>query len=251
MHNILRMETVLKISQNKSELAGDLAAEIAGMVIKGELAGKPVTIALSGGSTPKLLFKILAEQYKTQVPWEFAHFFWGDERCVPPHDPESNFGVASSVFLEKINIPAENIHRMKGEEDPESEARRYSDEIVKFTRKRNGLPVFDLVILGLGDDGHTASIFPGQNELLTSEKICEVAVHPVSGQKRISLTGRVINNADTIVFFVSGSNKAAVVADIIEKPGVTDYPAASIEPVSGRLEWYLDLDAASMLSQWA
>jgi len=245
------MDTILKISNSQSQLASELAAEIASLIRKAAASGKPVTIALSGGSTPKLLFSVLAVRYGEELPWEFAHFFWGDERCVPPHDPESNFGVASKIFLEKIIIPHSNIHRVIGEDDPEREAARYSEEILEFTRLRHGLPVFDLIILGLGDDGHTASIFPGQTELLSSEKICSVAVHPVTGQRRITITGPVINNAETVIFLVSGANKAEIVADIIEKPGVTDYPAASVEPADGVLKWYLDIDAASMLGQWA
>jgi 6-phosphogluconolactonase len=245
------MDTILKISQNQAQLASDLAGEIAAMVNRAALSGKPFTIAFSGGRTPELLFSVLAEKYGEKIRWESAHFFWGDERCVPPHDPESNFGMTSRIFIKKINIPDKNIHRVLGEDDPEKEAARYSGEIMKFTRMRHGLPVFDLIILGLGDDGHTASIFPGQTQLLTSDKVCSVACHPLTGQKRITITGPVINNADLVIFLVSGANKAEIVADIIEKPGITDYPAASIEPTEGVLKWYLDIDAASMLSQWA
>jgi 6-phosphogluconolactonase len=245
------METILNISQTRDDLASDLAAEIVSLVNKAAVEGREMTIALSGGSTPGLLFSVLAAEYKDKVKWEFAHFFWGDERCVPPHDPESNFGMTSRNFLEKINIPNKNIHRVTGEEDPEKEALRYSEEILKFTRQRHGKPVFDLIILGLGDDGHTASIFPGQEELLKSDKICSVAIHPVTMQKRITITGPVINNAEIVIFLVSGLNKAEVVAEIIEKPGISDYPAAAIEPISGVLKWYLDMDAASMLGQWA
>jgi len=245
------METIIKISRNQAELASDFAAEIAMMVRRAAASLKPFTIALSGGSTPQLLFSVLSAKYGEDFPWDLVHFFWGDERCVPPHDPESNFGMTNKIFLGKISIPQTNIHRIIGEDDPESEAIRYSGEIIKFTSQKHGLPVFDLIILGLGDDGHTASIFPGQEELLTSGKICCVASHPVSGQKRITLTGPVINNAERVIFLVSGIKKAEVVADILEKPGATDYPAAAIEPSHGTLKWYLDQDAASLLGQWA
>jgi len=245
------METILNISQSQDDLAADLAAEIASLVNRAAASGKYLTIALSGGSTPRLLFSVLATEYGDKVHWESAHFFWGDERCVPPHDTESNYGMTSKNFLEKIKIPKTNIHRVIGEDDPEKEAARYSEEILRFTKQRHGKPVFDLIILGLGDDGHTASIFPGQTELLNSDKICSVAFHPVTKQKRITITGPVINNAEMVVFLVSGLNKAEIVADIIEKPGITDYPAAAIEPQTGVLKWYLDMDAASMLGQWA
>jgi 6-phosphogluconolactonase len=245
------MDTILKISPDQSQLASDLAGEIASSVNKAAMSGKSFTIALSGGSTPKLLFSELAGKIGEKVKWDIVHFFWGDERCVPPHDPESNFGMTYRLFLEKLNVSRMNIHRINGEDDPEMEAERYSHEISRFTRQKNGLPVFDMVILGLGDDGHTASIFPGQTELLTSEKICSVSSHPITGQKRITITGHVINNADTVIFLVSGAGKAEIVADIIEKPGVTDFPAAAIEPSHGVLKWYLDIDAASMLGQLA
>jgi 6-phosphogluconolactonase len=245
------VDTVVKILQNKDELAADFAGEIAVLINMAASRGRIITIALSGGSTPKLLFSELASRYAELVKWDYSHFFWGDERCVPPHDPESNFGMTNRIFLEKIKIPHDNIHRVLGEDDPEKEAVRYAGEIKKFTRERHGLPVFDLIILGLGDDGHTASIFPGQAELLTSENICSISCHPVTGQKRITLTGPVINNAETVIFLVSGASKAEVVADIIEKPGITDYPAAAIGPTAGVLKWYLDMDAASMLGQWA
>jgi 6-phosphogluconolactonase len=245
------MDTILKISPDQSQLASDLAEEIASSVNKAALAGRSFSIALSGGSTPKLLFSALARKSGSEVHWDIVHFFWGDERCVPPHDPESNFGMANRLFLEKVKIRNVNIHRIIGEDNPEKEAERYSLEILRFTRNKHGLPLFDMVILGLGDDGHTASIFPGQTDILTSGKICSVATHPVTGQKRITITGPVINNADTVIFVVSGAGKAEIVAEIIEKPGVSDFPAAAIEPSHGVLKWYLDIDAASMLDQMA
>lgn len=245
------MDTILKISKSQTQLASDLADEIAILIKKTAKAGRQINIALSGGSTPKLLFSVLENKYGKELPWEQVHFFWGDERCVPPHDPESNFGMTSSILLSKISIPHANIHRIIGEDDPEKEAVRYSGEILKFTRRKHGLPVFEIIILGLGDDGHTASIFPGNTELLTTEKICSVASHPLTGQKRITITGKVINNSETIIFLVAGIKKAEVVADIIENPGITDYPAAAIEPSDGTIIWYMDSDAASMLGQWA
>jgi 6-phosphogluconolactonase len=242
---------LIKISESQSELAAGLASELSEIINKAAFLKKTLTIALSGGSTPRLLFSVLAEQYSKKTDWSFVHFFWGDERCVPADDPDSNFGMTRSVLLDRINIPETNIHRIRGESLPEKEAVRYSAEIKKTARSGDDLPVFDLVILGLGDDGHTASIFPRNRELLFSEKICAVATHPVTGQKRVTITGPVINNADNIIFLVTGSAKATVVADIIENPGEVSYPAASIEPSHGTLKWYLDNEAASLLNQWA
>ncbi len=245
------METVIKISETLPDLAEELAAEISGMINRAAGRRNAFNIALSGGSTPKLLYSVLGDIYGKTTDWKHVHIFWGDERCVPPDNEESNYRMSRLALLDKIDIPESNIHRIRGEASPEREAVRYAGEIKKITGSFKDLPMFDLIILGLGEDGHTASIFPAGRELLFSEKICEVASHPVSGQKRVTLTGPVINNALNIAFLVTGTAKANVVAEIIEKPGAVSYPAALIEPVHGTLKWYLDLDAASMLSQWA
>lgn len=243
------MHRIVKIFPSPCEMAIEFAAEMAGMIVNSGKLKRLFRIALSGGSTPKLLFSVLGERFLHSVPWKFVHFFWGDERCVPPDNPESNFGMTKRIFLEKIKIPQANIHRIMGEKEPAEEAVRYSKEIKGFTSERGGLPVFDLIILGLGEDGHTASIFPGNNKLLNSEKICDIAIHPLSFQKRITITGNVINNAENVIFLVTGANKAKVVSEIIESPGTVDYPAARIEPQPGILQWYLDDAAAKMIDK--
>ena len=243
------MNREIKIYSTPHDLALGFAEDIVKMIDRSASDKKTFTIALSGGNTPKLLFLILADKYSESVPWNYIHFFWGDERCVPPDHSESNFGVAKIMLFDKIIIPAGNIHRIFGENDTAAEAIRYSEEIEVFTRERDGWPVFDFVILGLGEDGHTASIFPGNNQLLDSEKKCEVAVHPVTQQKRLTITGRVINNAENIVFLVAGRSKAEVVSDIIERPHKVSYPAAGIRPGSGMLTWYLDSEAALRLGK--
>jgi 6-phosphogluconolactonase len=205
-------------------------------------------VALSGGSTPQLLFSLLGEKYARNVAWHNVHLFWGDERCVPPDDQESNYGVANEKFIAKSDIPLSNVHRIRGEDPPEIEALRYSVEIEAFTVKRNGKPSFDLMVLGIGEDGHTASIFPGHTILFASEKICEVAVHPETRQKRITLTGKVINNSAALVFLVTGKKKAGIVRDIIEdQTAAINFPASYVNPVDGELSWYLDEEASSLL----
>jgi 6-phosphogluconolactonase len=229
-------------------MAAKFAEELICLVSESAFRKKPLTVALSGGSTPELLFSLLGENSPESVPWEYVHFFWGDERCVPADSQESNYGMARRKFLEKIEIPSGNIHRIRGEADPEEEAVRYSSEIVDNTRKRDGWPVFDLILLGLGEDGHTASIFRRNIELLESEKICETALHPVTLQKRITITGRVINNSDSVVFLVTGRNKAEIIQKILHNNPVSEnYPAASIAPVHGELKWFIDEDAALLL----
>lgn len=204
------------------------------------------SIALSGGNTPKFIFQKIAADYKNKFDWNRIHLFWGDERCVPPDDNESNFGMTKKYLLDEINIPENNVHRIKGENDSETEAERYADEVKKNVKLKNGLPCFDLVMLGLGEDGHTASIFPNQMNLINSEKICEVAVHPSSGQKRITLTGRVINNASVITFLVTGENKKEILKKVLVEKNKT-FPAEFIKPVSGELKFYVDEAAARFL----
>jgi 6-phosphogluconolactonase len=218
------------------------------MISEKENTGNSFNVALSGGTTPELLYSVLGDHFSGAVNWNLVHFFWGDERCVPPENSDSNFGMTSRALIRKLTIPAQNIHRILGENDPEKEAQRYSREIRENTREKNGLPVFDLIILGLGEDGHTASIFPHSAHLLNSDKICEVAVHPVSRQSRITITGKVLNNADNVSFLVTGPKKAEIVASIINKhKSALNFPASAIVPTDGTLKWYLDKEAASLL----
>jgi len=238
----------LNIFPTPYELAEKFAQEMVLMINESAKNRNPFTIALSGGTTPELLFSVIGDHFSKSVQWKFVQFFWGDERCVPADSSESNFGMTKRRLLDKIDIPSSNIHRIIGENDPESEAVRYSEEISCNTIHRNSLPVFDLVILGLGDDGHTASIFPDHPELFSSDKICEVAVHPLTNQRRITITGRVLNNAEALVFLVTGRKKAVIVENIIKKsPFAQNLPASYIVPVNGNLTWYIDKEAGTFL----
>jgi 6-phosphogluconolactonase len=242
------MSGSIRIFPTPFELAEKFAHEFVALIRDGAESNKPVTVALSGGSTPELMFSILGDHFSKSAPWEYVHFFWGDERCVPPVSPDSNFGMAFRTLFKKISIPERNIHRIYGEQNPSREAIRYSELIVQHTREIEGLPVFDLVLLGLGEDGHTASIFPDRTDLFRSDKICEVSVHPASRQKRITITGRVINNAERVRFLVTGKNKADIVRRVIKKEkGDMNLPASNIVPVNGSLEWFLDSDAGSLI----
>ena len=212
--------------------AKDLAQRIA--------AADQLTIALSGGSTPKLLFDHMAAEY-ADIDWSKVHLYWGDERCVPPTDDDSNYKMTVTHLLSKIDMPEANVHRVLGENDPVQEAERYGKEIEDGLPSANGLPQFDLIILGMGADGHTASIFPHEMELLDSKEVCAVATHPESDQKRVSLTGPVINNAKAVTFLVTGASKAEKVVEIFNQSGDwKSYPASYIKPDSGELTWYLD-----------
>jgi 6-phosphogluconolactonase len=238
----------VKIFPTPYQLAEKFADELVRMSAEFERAGSFMTIALSGGSTPELLYSVIGDHFSNAVRWDIVHFFWGDERCVPPDNSDSNFGMTRRLLLEKINIPESNIHRIKGENDPDKEVIRYSREIEEHTRNRDGMPVFNLIILGLGEDGHTASIFPSDTILQRAESICEITVHPVTMQKRITLTARVINNADRVDFLVTGTKKAEIVDKILNNKFTRqNFPASLIVPVYGELSWFLDTAAASLL----
>ena len=200
------------------------------------------TVALSGGSTPRLWFEILASA--SNISWEKVHFFWGDERCVPPDHAESNFRMTRETLLDHIPISPAHIHRIQGEAEPEKEAKRYASEITQHLPSETDWPVFDLMLLGLGTDGHTASIFPHQMELLDSDEVCAVAQHPDSGQQRISLTGNVINQARKVAFLVTGEKKADILSTILlKKENWQSYPASHIT-AREQLLFYLDETAA-------
>lgn len=223
----------------------ELAAAFAVLLEKWASHKKIFHVALSGGSTPEVLFGHLAQYYKHRIDWEAVHFFWGDERCVPPDQPESNYRMTQDSLLRHIELPTQNIHRIHGEAEPQAEAERYAREIQAYVPMEEGWPVFDLVLLGLGSDGHTASIFPNQMDLLHSERICDVATYPASGQQRISLTGKVINHAHKVAFLVTGPSKRNVVAEILGKSGDwAAYPASHIRSAGG-LYWFLDEAAAA------
>lgn len=206
-----------------------------------------VHIALSGGNTPKSWFDHLANNHKNDIAWNKIHLYWGDERCVPPEHPESNFGMTKHHLLDLISIPERNIHRIRGEHEPGAEAKRYEAEIISNLGEN---PVFNLIILGMGDDGHTASIFPHEIALWNSPALTAIATHPATGQNRISLTGNVINNAASVAFLVSGQSKWEKVRDIIlQKPGSDNYPAGLVNLENGSLYWFLDKDAARGISE--
>ena len=205
---------------------------------------RPVHISLSGGSTPKLLFKTLAQApYNQEVRWENLHFWWGDDRMVLPTDPESNYGEVQKLLFDYIQIPAENIHRIRGEAPVEQELQRFEQELSAVVP--NG--VFDWIILGMGGDGHTASLFPHQTNF-ADQNLAVIAKHPESGQIRISKTAKLIEQAKRITYLVTGAAKAEILKEIQSTPAEQlPYPAARIKAKNGVTEWYLDKDAAQLL----
>ncbi len=238
------MESKILIFDDVEELSVELAERIVEIIGNTK---KRVNIAVSGGHTPRILFKQLSEAYRDKIPWFHFHFFWVDERCVPPDDPESNFKLAKDFLFHSIPLREENIHRIKGEEKPNFEVRRYGDEVVNHVELENNLPCFDLILLGVGSDGHTGSIFPNHMDLLHADKMYALTKHPETGQKRITMTGPVINNAKNVIFLVSGKNKSDIIYHVLKAKDKLKYPAANIKPTHGEIEWFLDLEAAEKM----
>ncbi len=236
----------IRVYKDKNEVADQFSAYFSEKV-KGTDA---FHVALSGGSTPKIVFDVLAANFADTIDWSRVHFYWGDERCVPPTDDESNYKMTVEHLFSKIEVPHENINRVLGENDPATEAMRYANLLEIDLDRVDSVPQFDLVILGMGDDGHTASIFPHEIELWDAADHCVVATHPDSGQKRVSINGKVINTAKEVAFLVTGGSKAEKVEAVIEKtPGHEAYPASLVQPKSGKLVWFLDAPAAANLNQ--
>jgi len=205
------------------------------------------TVALSGGSTPAVLYRLLAEEpYRSHIPWAQVHLFWADERCVPPDDPASNYRLAHDTLIAHIPIPADNVHRIHGELSPSTAARAYDRDLRRFFRGPQ--PLFDLVLLGLGRDGHTASLFPGSQALQETDRlaVATTAFYDDRPAERVTLTLPALNAARHVLFIVSGPDKAdilqAVLADV---EGLL--PARRIRPAAGQLTWLLDTPAAANL----
>ncbi|MFZ5941541.1 MAG: 6-phosphogluconolactonase [Bacteroidota bacterium] len=242
-------ETRLKIVRDSDELAALLATRFLNYV-RDLLAKKnDAFIALSGGSTPlKFYRQTAALPEAAAIDWTKVSFFWSDDRCVPPDHADSNFGLANRELFVPLGIAGERVFRMKGEADPEEAVMEYRELLTVKVPQRHGLPYFDLVFLGMGDDGHTASIFPDQLTLWDSEELCEIAVHPVTSQKRITFTGQVINNAAMVSIVVTGRAKRERIHRIMNRAeGFQDYPVARVRPEPGILEWWLDREAAGDL----
>ncbi|MEM1257199.1 MAG: 6-phosphogluconolactonase [Bacteroidota bacterium] len=232
----------IRIYKDKKEVAQQFSAYLFDLV-EGK---KNFHVALSGGSTPKLIFDVLATEYGDTIDWSKIHFYWGDERCVPPMDDQSNYKMTMEHLFSKIDVPPTNIHRILGEANPTREAMRYANVLEINLDRVGGVPQFDLMVLGMGDDGHTASIFPHEIGLWDAADHCVVATHPDSGQKRVSITGKVINTAREVAFLVTGASKAEKVDEIHnKKTGFEKYPAALVHPNSRKLTWFLDKEAAS------
>ena len=208
------------------------------------------TIALSGGGTPKPIYaRLAAQDFRDRIVWDKVHVFFGDERSVPPADPRSNYRMVSEAWFNHSPIPAKNIHRIHGEEDPALEALRYEQEMVRFFRTA-ALPAFDLILLGMGDNGHTASLFPGTAALRETERWVVAQYVEVMTTWRVTFTAPLINAARHVAFLAEGAGKAQMLWNVLQGPYQPDvWPSQLIQPAGGELHWLVDGAAAARVQQ--
>lgn len=205
-------------------------------------------VALNGGNTPARLFQLLATDYRDQVDWSNVHVFWGDERCVPPDDPGSSYRQAKDILLNHVDIPNNNVHRVKGELGPLSASTEYSQTLKLFAEDNLEFPRFDLVYLGMGEDGHTASLFPGSPVEVTETVIPVTANYQDRPANRVTMTQLIFNQARTVAFMVTGEKKATTLAEVLgDRYNPELLPAQRIDPKDGELIWLVDEDAAGKL----
>lgn len=195
------------------------------------------TVALSGGSTPKTLYELLASQsFRDRVRWPDIHFFWSDERHVPPDHPDSNYRMANEAMLSRVPVPASNVHRVHSENsDAQQASDDYEQTIIQVTKQT--LPQLDLILLGLGPDGHTASIFPGSEVLHETQRLVAAPWVEKFNSYRITMTLPLLNNGASVVFLVAGAEKAEIVKEVLEGP--KKYPAQYVQPTHGELRWLI------------
>ena len=238
----------IRILKTAAELFEAAAAEFAAQANQGVRDNGRFAVALSGGSTPRALYSLLAT--KSNIPWDKICFFWGDERHVPPDHPESNYRMANEALLSKVPVPPENVFRIHAEEkDAAAAALQYEQALRDFFHLTPGqFPRFDLVLLGTGPDGHTASLFPGTSALNETQRLVVANWVPKFNTHRITFTFPVLNAAACVMFLASGPDKAAILHEILENRAA-DLPSQRVQPTDGKLIWLVDQAAAGALSR--
>ena len=242
------MKTEIRIFKDLESLSRDAATLFAEQAAQSITERGRFLVALNGGSTPNRLFQLLATEYKDKVDWNQVHVFWGDERCVPPDDPESSYGQARDLFLSHVPIPDSNIHRVNGDLEPAAASKDYSLTLSRFASPPLEFPRFDLVFLGMGEDGHTASLFPGSPVDVTEPTLPVTAHYQDRPANRVTLTQLVFNQAHVVAFMATGEKKAETLAEVLsDRYNPKLYPAQRIEPKEGKLLWLIDENAAAKL----
>jgi 6-phosphogluconolactonase len=245
----------LRIFANLEELSRAAAERLADFCLERLTRESVFTAALSGGSTPRRLYELLGEpELAGRIPWGRVHLFQVDERCVPPDHAESNYRMIRETLLDRVRIPQSNFHRMEAElANPHETAERYVQQLRTMFRPRSGeVPRLDLVLLGMGPDGHTASLFPRSPALAEREKwVCANFVEKLQAN-RVTLTYPVLNAAREIIFLVAGDEKAKTLRQVLEGPHEPErFPSQGIRPVDGKLSWFVDTAAARLLKNAA
>jgi len=244
-------ENKILVAKSFDELSGEAAELIASASQEAIARSGRFTIALSGGETPKKLYELLATpQWRNRIDWTKVHAFWGDERVVMPDDPKSNYKMANDALLSKVPIPAANVHRVKTEiKDVQTVANDYEAEIYRVLGGQPPAPPrFDFVLLGMGDNAHTASLFPHSEAVRPSDHIVMALYVPEVSNYRITFTAPLINQADKIVFLISGAKKASVLREVLYGPRDPErLPSQLIQPSQGALYWLIDEAAAVQL----
>lgn len=243
----------LRVFETPEALAREAAAAFARLARERVAETGRFLVALAGGATPRGLYRALAgPPYIAGLPWEQIHLFWGDERCVPPNHPDSNYRMAEESLLHRIPIPPNNVHRMLGEHPkPVEAARIYAALLLRLLPlTAEGRPRFDLILLGLGTDAHTASLFPGSPLLSETETLVAVTPEAHGGYHRLTFTPPILNAACEVWFLVTGADKAEALRAVLEElfdPKLR--PGQIVRPKDGRLIWYLDRAATQHLTQ--
>ncbi len=247
--NLQDSSPILRISEDLDELSDHAAKIFTEAALSAVKRESRFTVCLSGGSTPRRLYGLLAQkQISDQIPWQKVHIFWGDERCVPLGNPDNHFSMTSELLLNHVPIPPENIHPMHGEyQDPEQAAREYESHLTEFFGLEPGeFPSFDLILLGMGDDGHTASLYPGSPGLMENRLMVFAHYIPQRQNHRLTLTFPVINSAHRVVFLVAGAEKAEALRSVLEDEKGLNRPAMLIDPTNGTVTWLVDRAAAGL-----
>lgn len=235
------------ICPGADDLCRQAAAEFVRLAKESQHDRGRFAVALSGGSTPRALYSLLAApEYTEEIFWPQVHLFWGDERCVSPDHAESNYRMVRESLLSKIQIPGANVHRMAGEKEPHVAAAEYEEKLKDFFQLTAGaFPRFDLIFLGMGEDGHTASLFPGSDALKEMKRLVVAPYVEKLNAYRLTLTLPVLNHGAAVLFLITGAGKAAVVKEILrDGSDPSRFPAAQIRPSDGRLVWLMTEEAA-------
>lgn len=233
----------INVSKNQEEIFAKSANIFTQLASQAIAARGQFSVALSGGSTPKGMYTLLAsDAYKDKIEWAKVHLFWGDERSVPPTDSQSNYRMANESMISKISIPTENVHRMHAEaQDIESAAKAYEASLKRVLNFTSGQPCFDLILLGMGDDGHTASLFPGTKALAEKDRIVVVNWVEKFGTNRMTFTAPAINNARNVVFMAAGESKRQPLKEVLTGARNPElYPSQLVQPTNGKLIWLID-----------